>query len=152
VISVDLARALRTAGLSWEPANGDWFVVDASELLQDRLVLSDMTVDIHRAGSQTVLGFNGTTEWALDSVGVEDTLWLPGEAQLRELLGPAFSRLGRIASGSGDSRGGDSKGGDSGSSVLSWEVELVIDGSVTTFSHPDCAEAYGRAMLHLLTR
>ena len=145
MISVDLARALRTAGLSWEPANGDWFVVDASELLGDRLVLSDMTVDIHRAGSQTVLGFNGTTEWALDSVGVEDTLWLPGEAQLRELLGPAFSRLDRVELGDRGGPGGVGPG-------ASWRVELLIDGSVTTFGHADCAEAYGRAMLHLLTR
>lgn len=139
VISVDLARALRTAGLQWEPANGDWFVVDAAELLDARLVLSDMTVDIHHSGSQTVLGFNGTTEWALDSVGVEDTLWLPGEAQLRAALGPAFVTLTRLSPTPGEPAG-------------AWQVELGFDGSPATFSHSDCAEAYGRAVLHLLTR
>ncbi len=132
MISVDLARALRTAGARWEPRNGDWFVVDAAELLDDRLVLSDMTVDVHTSRAGTVLGFNGTTEWALDSVGVEDTLWLPNEDQLRELLGDAFRRLERV--------------GDR------WRVELSIDGAPITFSDAACGDAYGRAVLHVLTR
>ena len=34
-----------------------------------------------------MLGFNGTTEWALDSVALDQTLWLPREDQLRALLG-----------------------------------------------------------------
>lgn len=132
MISVDLARSLRTAGLRWEPRNGDWFVVDAAELLDERLVLSDMTVDVHTSRAGTVLGFNGTTEWALDSVGVEDTLWLPNEDQLRELLGDAFRRLERVGNG--------------------WRVELSMDGAPITFSHAGCGEAYGRAVLHVLTR
>jgi len=120
VISVDLARALRTAGLPWDPATGDWFVVDAEELLDDRLVLSTLTVDVHRYATGTVLGFNGTTEWALDSVAVSDTLWLPTEDQLRDRLGEAF--------------------------------DLSVEGSAISFVSPGAADAYGRALLHLLTR
>ena len=132
MISVDLARALRTAGLRWQPANGDWFVVDTAELLDQRLVLSDMTVDVKRVAGATVLGFNGTTEWALDSVGLEDTLWLPNEGQLRDHLGVAFCRLEHDGE--------------------RWVVSLELDGAPVGFAHPDCAEAYGRAVLHLLTR
>jgi len=132
VISVDLARALRTAGLPWDPATGDWFVVDAEELLDDRLVLSTLTVDVHRYATGTVLGFNGTTEWALDSVAVSDTLWLPTEDQLRDRLGEAFTRLDRPAG--------------------SWRVELSVEGSAISFVSPGAADAYGRALLHLLTR
>jgi hypothetical protein len=43
-----------------------------------------------------VLGFNGTTEWALDSVAADDALWLPREDQLRELLGGTFVSLTRV--------------------------------------------------------
>lgn len=132
MISVELARSLRTAGLSWEPGRGDWFVVDAAELLDDRLVLSTMTVDVRHLAGGTVLGFNGTTEWALDSVAVTDTLWLPGEGQLRERLGEAFTRLDRTPAG--------------------WRVELDVEGAPISFTSPDAAEAYGRALLHLLTR
>ena len=34
-----------------------------------------------------VIGFNGTTEWALDSIELDHVLWLPREDQLRELMG-----------------------------------------------------------------
>lgn len=132
VISVDLARSLRTAGVRWEPRNGDWFVVDAAELLDQRLVLSDITVDVHATRAGTILGFNGTTEWALDSVGVEDTLWLPLEHQLRELLGDSFDHLDHVDG--------------------TWRVVLTIDGSPINFSDPECTEAYGRAVLHVRTR
>jgi len=132
VISVDLARSLRTAGLTWEPATGDWFVVDAEELLEDRLVMSTLTVDVHRFATGTVLGFNGTTEWALDSVAVSDTLWLPTENQLRDRLGDAFTRLDRSAGG--------------------WRVELSVADAPISFTSADAADAYARALLHLLTR
>lgn len=132
MISVDLARSLRTAGLPWEPANGDWFIVDAAELLEDRFVLATMTVDVKRFGTGTVLGFNGTTEWALDSVPLADALWLPGEGQLRECLGGAFTGLAPADGG--------------------WCVELWVDGAPITFTSAEVGDAYGRAVLHLLTR
>ena len=53
----------------------------------DVFVLSDMTVEVHDLPSGRVIGFNGTTEWALDEVAQRDALWIPREDQLRELLG-----------------------------------------------------------------
>ncbi len=132
MISVDLARGLRTAGLQWTPQTGDWFLVDAAELVQERFVLSTMVVDVRTLGSGTVLGFNGTTEWALDSVAVEDTVWLPGEHQLRDHLGDAFVGLTRTNRG--------------------WRAELQVAGAPISFTDQDPADAYGRALLHLLTR
>ena len=58
-------------------------------------VLSTMTIEVHDLPGRTVIGFNGTTEWALDDVDKDATVWLPREDQLRELLGPAFHRLER---------------------------------------------------------
>ena len=96
MITVDLARRLRTAGLRWRPASGDRFVVehlaDADEA-PDVFTLSDMTIEAHHYPTGTELGFNGTTEWALDSVSADAALWLPREDQLRTLLGPAFVSL-----------------------------------------------------------
>jgi hypothetical protein len=106
MISVDLARRLRAAGLRWRPAAGDRFVVErlletegdqgTDEGVGDVFTLSDMTIEAHEHPTGTVLGFNGTTEWALDSVAVEDALWLPREDQLRELLGRSFVSLDRV--------------------------------------------------------
>jgi hypothetical protein len=42
-------------------------VVLQPELLGQPFVLSDMTVDLHEFPGGSVVGFNGTTEWALDS-------------------------------------------------------------------------------------
>jgi len=99
VITVDLARALRAAGLRWQPASGDRFVVADRGMDDQVFVLSDMTVEVQHFPSGPVIGFNGTTEWALDSLDQDDALWLPAEHQLRELLGASFLRLERTADG-----------------------------------------------------
>ncbi|MEJ5915276.1 pilus assembly protein CpaE [Pseudokineococcus sp. 1T1Z-3] len=93
MISVPTARALRTSGVAWEPASGDRFVIVDRDMDEQVFVLSDMVVETHDHASGRVLGFNGTTEWALDSVDAEQALWLPREGQLRELLGTTFAGL-----------------------------------------------------------
>jgi hypothetical protein len=129
VISTELARALRDSGLVWRPAAGDRFLVDRVEADDEVFILSDMTVEAHEFSTGTVLGFNGTTEWALDSVALEDALWLPREDQLRELLGPVFVAL----------------------TVLDgYTVSARIDGSTEHFSSDAAANAYARAYLRLL--
>ncbi|TKV61513.1 pilus assembly protein CpaE [Nakamurella flava] len=93
-LPVPLAADLRAAGLRWQPAAGDRFVVTDGTLDGDVFTVSDMVVEVIGEGSGgQVLGFNGTTEWALDSVPLEATLWLPREGQLRRLLGRSFRRL-----------------------------------------------------------
>jgi hypothetical protein len=94
-----MATRLRDAGLAWRPAAGDRFVVPDRDLDDTSFVLSDMTVEVHELPKGTVIGFNGTTEWALDDVDKDEALWLPREDQLRELLGPAFMRLDRVEGG-----------------------------------------------------
>jgi hypothetical protein len=127
MISTELARALRDSGLVWSPRTGDAFRIDRIEADEEIFFLSDMTVEAHEFSTGTILGFNGTTEWALDSVAKDDALWLPYEHQLRELLGPAFRSL------------------DAGCAV-----EAVIDGVTERFAADDPANAYARALLRLL--
>jgi hypothetical protein len=95
MITRELATLLRDAGLRWHPAPGDAFSITNAELEGDVFTVSDMTIESHEFDTGTILGFNGTTEWALDSVAIEDALWLPREEQLRELLGDSFRRLER---------------------------------------------------------
>ncbi len=95
VIRLDLAIRLRDAGVTWEPATGDHFAIPDRDLDDETFVLSDMIVGIHELPRGTVIGFNGTTEWALDDIERDEAIWLPREDQLRGMLGDAFHRLER---------------------------------------------------------
>lgn len=127
MISTELARALRDSGLRWRPQAGDAFRIDRVEVDDEIFILSDMTVEAHEFSTGTVLGFNGTTEWALDSVALDDALWLPHEHQLRALLGAAFVSLS-----------------------VGFTVAATIDGTVREYAADDAADAYARALLALL--
>jgi hypothetical protein len=131
VVSIELARALRDAGLQWTPTRGDSFVMPDRGMDSDVFVLSDMTIEVHQFPAGPVIGFNGTTEWALDSIDQSQTLWLPAEHQLRELLGEAFAGL--APSGEG------------------YRVTLRLDGATSGYDGADAADAYALALLHLLT-
>jgi hypothetical protein len=99
MITVELALRLRTAGLEWSPASGDRFVIPDRGMDTEIFVVSQLTVDVHDAPTGRLLRFNGTTEWALDSVEQEAVVWLPWEGQLRDALGPRFRRLEPLGDG-----------------------------------------------------
>jgi len=99
VISVNLAIALRAAGVTWQPAPGAHFVIPDRDLDDQTFVLSDMIVQVYELPRTTVIGFNGTTEWALDDIERDEAIWLPREDQLRDLLGDGFERLERNSDG-----------------------------------------------------
>ena len=137
MISRELALALREAGLVWHPASGDRFQLDLPgdvevEAEADVFTVSEMTIEARRYPSGTILAFNGTTEWALDSIAFADAVWLPREDQLRELLRATFRSLTRLED--------------------SFEVEVELGGERVLFDHPDVAEAYGLALLELVGR
>ncbi|CAN5593043.1 hypothetical protein BH23ACT6_BH23ACT6_08660 [soil metagenome] len=99
MITVELARALHTHGVLWSPLPGDRFTVDTESMVGDVFYLADMTVDVQKFVGGSVIGFNGVAEWALDSVDLEEALWLPREDQMRALLGEAFMSLTRTGHG-----------------------------------------------------
>jgi hypothetical protein len=99
VIPVALAAALEDAGLRWHPQAGDAFVIRGRDMDDDVFYLADMTVEVHRFPGGDVIGFNGTVEWALDSIDRHEALWLPREDQLRTALGDALERLEREGPG-----------------------------------------------------
>ena len=99
MLTIELARRLTDAGLTWDPVSGDRFVVPVKGMEDDVFVISEITVDVHHFSTGDVIGFNGTTEWALDSVEQEKVVWLPREDQLRQLLGGAFVALEQLEGG-----------------------------------------------------
>jgi hypothetical protein len=99
VITVEVARQLRNAmeraGLSWTPGPGDRFLIP-DRGFEDPFFVSEMVIEVRDLPTGRLIRFNGTTEWALDSVSAEEALWVPWEHQLRDLLGDRFAALERV--------------------------------------------------------
>lgn len=98
----------------------------------DVFVVSELTIEVHEFPSGRILGFNGTTEWALDSISQERALWLPREDQLRMALGDRFRALERSGSG--------------------WHVTVDMGDQVRRIVAEDAEDAYAYAVLELLAR
>jgi hypothetical protein len=126
MIPLDLAVRLRDAGLAWQPAAGDRFVAPDRDMDDDVFVLSDMTIQVYEVPEGSLIGFNGTTEWALDDLDKDEAVWLPREDQLRELLGEHFVALSRDAGG------------------------YLVRSAGGDFRARGADQAYGEALLHLL--
>lgn len=139
MLDVTLARRLHDAGLRWHPTTGDRFVIDRGEFVGDVFTISEMTIEAHDHPTGTVLGFNGTTEWALDSVSADQSLWLPREDQLRELLARSFRSLTRVDGGPDD---GEHVAG------IRYEVRVRFgEHAETVFRAADAEDAYAAALL-----
>ena len=95
MITVELSRSLNQGGVLWEPAPGDRFTIDQPNVVGEVFWISHLTIDVHTFKGQPLLGFNGTTEWALDSVTLDTALWMPREDQLRDLIGERLVSLSR---------------------------------------------------------
>ena len=130
MISVDLAQRLKDAGLPWKPASGDRFVVADRGMDAEVFVVSQLTIELRDTPTGPMFQFNGTTEWALDSVEQAAVVWLPHETQLRAALGSAFRRLEPIGDG--------------------WAVTIERDGREVREVDVEAERAYARALLVLL--
>ena len=94
--------------------------------------VSDMVVEVLDLPTGRVLAFNGTTEWALDSIMQRDVVWLPREDQLRSMLGDAFVSLQAVPGG--------------------FVVEVASGGRAERHVDVDAEGAYARALLSVLAR
>ena len=130
MLALDLALALRDAGLRWTPRPGDRFVLPHRGMDEEVFVLSDMTVEVHEFPTGKVIGFNGVTEWALDSVQAEEAVWLPAEHQLRSLLGTMFRSLVSASEG--------------------YAVTVRLPGGDQEFTADEADDAYATALLAVL--
>jgi hypothetical protein len=132
VISRELAAKLAPL-LSWAPANGDRFYIPKPEIADAVFTVSDMVVELVVQNGEPRFHFNGTVEWALDSVESSGVVWMPREEQLRDLIGSYFLSLDASGQGYVVTVSGPGK-------AFHTEVEV------------DAADAYGRALLYVLRR
>ena len=102
----------------------------------DVFVISEMVVEVREVPAGRILAFNGTTEWALDSIDAANVVWMPREAQLREMLGDAFISIERLAV--------EGTGG--------YAVTIEAGGARERHVDVDAECAYARALLRLLAR
>jgi hypothetical protein len=130
MISHHLAAQLAPL-LTWTPANGDRFYIPRPEIADSVFMVSDMVVELITQRGDSRFHFNGTVEWALDSVESNGVVWLPREDQLRELLAGYFLSLDSSAGG----------------------FVVTVSGpgrAYHTEPEPDATDAYARALLYVL--
>ena len=130
MIEIDLARELHDAGLPWEPDEGDRFVLPDRDMDGQVFTISEMVVEVRRSVVGRMIAFNGTTEWALDSIEQAEAVWIPRESQLRLALGERLLSLARTDEG--------------------WRCTVRLGGALHEIEAPEADEAYARALLHVL--
>lgn len=132
MIGIDLARALRDAGLVWRPLEGDRFFLPDRGMDDRVFTISEMVVEVRSAPVGSVIAFNGTTEWALDAIEQAEAIWIPREHQLREALGEAMLSLVQLDDG--------------------WRCTTREHGQLLEATEDTAELAYATALLRLLER
>lgn len=128
---------LKQAGLKWQPALHDFFAIPDRQMDETVFVLSDMLVTMDEIMGMRVVSFQGASEWALDSLVTDETVWLPREDQLRRALEEILLTSGRP--------GVSLKSGLEGCScTIHWQ------GAQQAFTARDASEAYAAALLFVL--
>lgn len=117
--------------MDWTPANGDQFFIPRPEISESVFTIADMVVELIVRHGEARFHFNGTVEWALDSVESDAVVWMPREDQLRTLLGDAFLSLDRVGEGFVVSGAGPA-------------------GAFHADPQPDASDAYAEALLVVL--
>jgi hypothetical protein len=135
MITVDLAQRLKRAGMNWQPAERDFFMIPDRNLDGQVFVVSQLPSLVQVLGGEPTVTFHGSIEWALDSVLLTEVVWLPSESQLRqaivELIGPdAPLRLERARAG--------------------YRCQIAYRADMLEFVAESAEDAYAQTLLHLL--
>jgi len=137
MLSLVIAQQLKEAGLSWNVAKNDYFIVPDRGLDDNIYVISDMTVMVEKLSGALAVTFHGAVEWALDHVEVADLVWIPREDQLRALLeqhliGVPEPSLVLISTADG------------------YRCEIQFREQFLAFEAFGAGDAYGQALLYIL--
>jgi hypothetical protein len=137
MISLETARKLKIAGLTWKPKLHDFFAIPDRDMDDVTFVISDVQVTLDVLFGRQVVSFQGASEWALDSLVRDEAVWLPREDQLREALEATLSNERypsiHLKSGVEDSR-----------------VSFEVDGQRRVFQSADASEAYAEGLAYML--
>jgi hypothetical protein len=139
MLALSTAQRLRAAGLIWTPALHDFFALPDRGLDDRVFVLSDMSVDMELLKGQSIVTFNGTSEWALDYELTSEVVWMPTEEQLRGALERRLAPgelppLKLIHAPDG------------------YWCEIRLAGQSLSFRATEASEAYAEALLYVLEK
>ncbi|NJN18201.1 MAG: pilus assembly protein CpaE [Oscillochloris sp.] len=135
MISFDLAWQLRDAGLQWNPAEHDIFVLPGRELDDQKFVVSGLPSIVQLYNGHPVVTFHASVEWALDYVMLGEVLWLPQEHQLRDLLAAQIDLGATLCLER---------------NALGYRCTVTLGGAQRSFDGSDAETAYGEALLAAL--
>ena len=135
MISSELAQRLKSAGLEWQPAERDFFMMPEHNLEGQVFVVSALPALVQNFRGEMSITFHGSIEWALDYVVLSEAVWLPTETQLRTALAQAIGdeaplRLDRTQAG--------------------YRLQIALDADLPEFEAKDAEDAYALALLHVL--
>lgn len=133
MVSVELARQLKGAGLTWSPGEHDSFVIPDTGLETKVFVISELTALVQQMAGVQHITFHGSSEWALDHVMIRDALWMPSETQLRRELEQRVPGEGFVLEHRPEG----------------YRVLLLSSMGNGRF-HPTAEDAYASALLHVL--
>ncbi len=136
MLSLTMAQQLKTAGLAWTPNLHDFFAIPDRGMDNRVFVISDVSVDVERLKGESIVTFNGTSEWSLDYEIMSEVVWLPTEEQLRQQLER------RLANGSPALKLIRAPDG--------YWCEIQLAGRPFAFRATDASEAYAEALLYAL--
>lgn len=138
MIPLLLAQELKEAGLLWRTNDHDFFAIPDRGLDDRVFVLADMMAYTELVRGWPVVSFHGTAEWALDYILTSEVVWMPTEEQLRDALEEQLGGSGAAVSLALHRRGDG------------YRCAVEFRGEPHSFDAPTAAEAYGRALLHVL--
>ena len=138
MISLDLSRQLKQAGLVWKPVLHDFFAIPDRGFDNMRFVISDLHANIEQLLGSQVVAFQGASEWALDYLVTSEAVWMPTETQLRQILQAHLASEPQPAV------------------RLACEPALCrctiqFKNQSFSFEHPGADQAYAQALLHILS-
>ena len=135
MISLEMARKLKEAGLAWQPTQGDRFALLDRDMDDRIFVINDMATIIELLQGAPAVTFHGTPEWALDYVYLGEAVWLPEEGQLRTRL---EERLAVEGAGVYDLLYADGV----------YTCRFALGDTALAFTAAAAADAYAAALLH----
>lgn len=137
MISLPLAQQLKSADLHWQPRTHDFFAIPDRDMDDRIFVLSDMMAYLAMLRGQPVIAFAGATEWALDHIWLEEVIWMPTEAQLRQEIAdrlPTQQNLSLSRTSNG------------------YQCQITLHKQNLAFAAVTASDAYGQALLFLITQ
>jgi hypothetical protein len=135
MISTELAKRLKSAGLEWQPSERDFFMMPEHNLDEHIFVVSALPALVQNLHGEMSITFHGSIEWALDYVVLTEAVWLPTETQLRVALAAAIGddaplRLDRTTAG--------------------YRLQIASGADMLDFESGDAEDTYALALLQVL--